>query len=68
MRGLGCENDSFVLLKQHKDNDENVLRDDDLRPLLDEIVSTHRGLRFRTTHPNFRKSTFEPACLEFSTI
>ena len=56
MRGLGYAERLFrVLLKQHKDNDENVLRDDDLRPLLDEIVSTHRGLRFLDDTPEFQE-------------
>ena len=56
MRGLGYAERLFrVLLKQHKDNDENVLRDDDLRPFLDEIVSTHRGLRFLDDTPEFQE-------------
>ena len=44
MRGLGYAERLFrVLLKQHKDNDENVLRDDDLRPLWMDRVDSSRS-------------------------
>ena len=46
MRGLGYAERLFRILHKSTDSDSDVLRDSDLRPLLDEIVSTHRGLRF----------------------
>ena len=53
MRNVGYAERLFRILKLS--DDDEVLNVSNLRPLLDEIVSTHRGLRFLEDTPEFQE-------------